>query len=95
MHGIADLRVDGYASQRRIRRVVCVEHGNLWLKSSCIRLDDQLGSRGRQTAEQDGLGVQIGLPGAVIVQVLVGHVGDYGHVEVTRGHAALMQGHAT
>ena len=40
MHCIADLRVDGYAAQRRIRRVVRIEHGNLWLQSSRIWLDN-------------------------------------------------------
>jgi len=63
--------------------VVGVEH--------CYLGHSRLARRGRQRPEQHRLGLAIALVAAVVVQVLMGNVGDHRHVVLAGGHPVLRQ----
>ena len=78
---VGQLLVGRDAAQISIGVVVGVENrhlGHARLAVSC-----------RQVVEEPGLGLLVGFQAAVDVQVLVGDVGDGGHVEITGSHAVL------
>ena len=47
--------------------------------------------RGVKPPEQRGFGLAVGFPRAVIVQMLMGDVGDNGHIEIAAGEPVLRQ----